>query len=312
MISQTIWKIALRRALGIALAAYGVIIAGVWAKQERLLFKPDPFSRLGQAYRAARSGRLVGRSVREWSFLADDGIRVQGFISLPVGAQGKGPLPAVVYFGGIREESSWSLAAGKHFEGCAFVCLNYRGYGLSGGAPAQRLILKDCEGALAMLASQGLIDTSRMIFIGRSLGSGVAGYLSALFKPKAVCLITPYDSVLAVAKRMYWWMPVRYMFRHPFEALPWAQRNDMPMLMLLSEKDATVPHAHSQRLFSAWSGVKQQETLRDCDHSSVIRHPRLFPLIQERLMPFLSASPAAEDAARGTQGVDEGWAPATK
>lgn len=281
MLGNTGWK-AWGKALGLAAGAYGAILATIWMNQEKLLFKPDPFSRLGQSLRAMRGGRAQGRRVREWAYKAPDGVCIQGFISLPEGAgEELGKQETVFYFGGIREEISWALEHAHRFGKRVFVCMNYRGYGLSGGTPEQEKILKDCANAVEMLIEQGQVDKGSVHLIGRSLGSGVASYLSSRVGAKKICLVTPYDSVMSVAKKKYWFIPVGWLFRHPFDAMPWARENDSAMLMLLSERDETVPHEHSQRLFSAWRGKKDQKTLGGTDHSDIVLHKDFFSTIAE-------------------------------
>lgn len=276
MVGKMRWR-ALAKAAGLLAVAYGVTLATVWANQEKLLFKPDPFSRVGQTLRALRGGRPSGRRVREWIYKAPDGVLIQGFLSAP--SAGPQSEESVVYLGGIREESSWTLEHARRFGGRAFVCVNYRGYGTSGGSPDQKKILHDCRQALAMLVEQGHLREGGIHLIGRSLGSGVAGYLCSLIGVRKACLVTPYDSVLSVAKKKYWFLPVGWIFRHPFDAMPWARGNNVPMLMLLSERDQTVPHAHSERLFEAWRGAKRKTTLSGTDHSSIVRDARFFELI---------------------------------
>lgn len=289
------WRVA-AKAAGVLAGAYGVTLATVWATQEKLLFKPDPFSRVGQAVRALRGARPSGRRVREWVYKAPDGVSIQGFLSEPRFKAAGGCAEAVIYLGGIREESSWTLEHAHRFGERAFVCVNYRGYGLSGGRPEQAKILHDCQQALAMLVEQGHLRADGIHLVGRSLGSGVAGFLCSKVGAKRICLVTPYDSVLSVAKSKYWFLPVGLLFRHPFDAMPWARENAASMLMLLSERDDTVPHAHSERLFGAWAGPKRAETLEGTDHSSIVRHPRFF----ERVASFFDEPERAPNARAAT------------
>ena len=301
------WAFAAKLAGAAAGAAYGVALAALWANQEKILFKPDPFSRADQSLRARRGARAKGRRVMEWAYKAPDGASIQGYVSLPglrVGSSGAS-LAAVVYFGGIREESSWALEHAWEFGEKAFVCVNYRGYGLSEGRPEQEKILADCAGAMEMLASQGYFDPAKVHVIGRSLGSGVAGYLSNKMPVAKVCLVTPYDSVLSVAKRKYWFLPVGSIIRHPFDAMPWARKNAAPMLMILSERDEVVPHQHSQRLYEAWSGEKSQIMISGVDHSTVVLADNFFKTIAAFFEP--AEKSAREDGSRGEGvGVDAG------
>lgn len=272
------WAAKVGIKLGLMVLAYLGMLIWVWFRQEKLIFKPDPFSKLGQGVRAARAARSHGRKVKEWKHLAGDGVVIQGFISEPPQSKGQ-PRQAVIYFGGIREESSWTLAHAHEFGDRAFVCLNYRGYGMSGGTPSEERILSDALAAVRELEAQGRIQKGQALLIGRSLGSGVAGYVCERLQAKKVCLVTPYDSVLAIAKKQYWYLPVGKLLRHRFEATQWAQTNKIPMLMILAQTDETVPHENSQRLFAAWAGQKEQIMLSGCDHRSIAQHPELFKSI---------------------------------
>lgn len=268
-------KIIVLKVIALISSLYGILMFYVWHQQEKLLFKPDPFSRLSQILRALKASRNQSRNIVEWTFKTPDARHIQGFISYP----NEPSTSTVIYFGGIREECSWVLQHAHHFSKSTFICLNYRGYGLSQGTPSEQSILQDTLGAIYFLNSQHSIDLSNLFYIGRSLGSGVAGFISNHLPPKAVCLVTPYDSVMAVAKRKYWFLPVSKLFRHPFNATHWACQNSSPMLMILSQIDLTVPHDHSERLFSFWAGPKKTTTLPNCDHSSVVHHPKFFPEI---------------------------------
>jgi pimeloyl-ACP methyl ester carboxylesterase len=282
------WRLAAKIA-GVAAGAYGATLATVWAAQEKLLFKPDPFTRQGQRDCARRGGRPMRRRVVEWEYEALDGMRIQGFVSLPRDLP-LSKLEAVVYLGGVREEASWTLERAGCFEGKAFICMNYRGYGMSQGKPSQEQILRDCAGALEMLIAKGWIDRQKLCLIGRSLGSGVAGYLAHKVGARKVCLVTPYDSVLSVARGKYWYLPLGMMMRHPFDALPWARANDVPMLMLLAEKDSVVPHGHSRRLFQAWGGSKREVVVCGTNHSSVVQMAGFF----ESIASFFDEPPEAQ------------------
>lgn len=250
----------------------------LWHRQEQLIFAPDPFSRVGQVFRAARSAKEGERKVKEWYFTASDETKIQGFISLPKDYQKISSV--VVYFGGIREECSWFLSSAESLSTTAVICMNYRGYGFSEGRASQKKILSDCKGALDLLKEKHPNIFLNVYLVGRSLGSGVAGYLAKYFDVKGVVLVTPYDSVLEVAKRKYWWVPVRYILRNPFDAIVWAKRNTMPLLMLLSEKDETVPHEHSLRLFDSWNGKKELKVLEATDHSNIVDHKDFFLILK--------------------------------
>src|SRR5262245_62679558 len=92
--------------------------------------------------------------------------------------------------------ADWSLAL-----------VNYRGYGESDGNPSETTLFGDALAVFDALASRPEIDRARIVLVGRSLGSGVATYVASERPVAAVVLISPYDSMTAIARRHYPWLP---------------------------------------------------------------------------------------------------------
>jgi pimeloyl-ACP methyl ester carboxylesterase len=92
------------------------------------------------------------------------------------------------------------------------------------------------------------------VVIGRSLGSGVAVHVAAERKPAGVVLVTPFDSLRAVAQGIYPFVPVSLLLRHPFDSLALAPSIAAPMLALVATQDRVIAPAHARRLFEAWRG----------------------------------------------------------
>src|SRR4029453_11306181 len=101
------------------------------------------------------------------------------------------------------------------------------------------------------------VAPEHIVVMGRSLGSGVAAMLAGARPVRAAILITPFDSLAAVAAGHYPLLPVRLLLRHPFPSTDWAKRSKAPVLILAAERDTVVPAAHAQKLLQAWSGEKR-------------------------------------------------------
>ena len=63
------------------------------------------------------------------------------------------------------------------------------------------------------------VDPKRIYAFGRSLGSGVAVASPPSGRSPGVILVTPFDSLAAVAKRYYWFLPVDLMLKHRFDSI---------------------------------------------------------------------------------------------
>jgi pimeloyl-ACP methyl ester carboxylesterase len=72
-----------------------------------------------------------------------------------------------------------------------------------------------------------------------------------------VALVTPFDSLTAVAQLHFPWLPVRWLLNHPFDSLSAAPRLGMPVIVLAGERDTLIPPAHARRLYEAWGAAKR-------------------------------------------------------
>jgi pimeloyl-ACP methyl ester carboxylesterase len=98
-----------------------------------------------------------------------------------------------------------------------------------------------------------------------------------------VILATPFDSLAAVAKRYYWYLPVDLMLKHRFDSIDLAPKLQTPLLCLIATRDEVIPAAHGERLFDAWGGAKQKVVLLDAGHNTTDSHPLFWPAIREFL-----------------------------
>lgn len=255
-------KLSLAVAIGFPLLMYLV--------QDSLIFHPQP---LPEARRAAISQRSA--SIESVFTDAADGTRLHAWHVK--GAPGS---PLVMYFGGNAEEVSWMLDdAARRAPGVGWLLVDYRGYGASGGSPSEAALNSD---ALQWYDHVAKGQQSIYVF-GRSLGSGVAVALAAERPLAGVILATPFDSLAAVAKRYYWYLPVDWMLKHRFDSIALAPNLKQPLLCLISARDEVIPPVHGERLCDAWAGVKRKIVLEDAGHNTTDAHPMFWPSIREFL-----------------------------
>ena len=252
------------------------VTAAIAASQRRLVFNPT-------IKREVDKPRSSGHRTRQIVLRATDGTKLAGWLMTP---QVVGPHPAVVYFGGRSEEVSWVVRdAGKLFPGMAVLAVNYRGYGNSQGDPAELHMVDDGRLLFDWLAGRHHVDPSKVAVVGRSLGSGVAVQV-ALERPlHSLVLITPYDSILAIAKRKFRAVPVEYVLRHRFESVKYAPSLTAPTYVLRAAMDDVVPHSHTDLLVAKLGRLHRDETVPDSDHMNI---PYL-AATQSRIAEFLTS-----------------------
>ena len=249
--------------LGIGAATAVVLCALLYFRQERMLFYPTP--------PPAVVPKPVRGKVETLRLVTPQGPRLAGWFV----TNDAGRAPLVLYFGGNAEDVSGLIGVADRFAGSSLMLLNYRGYGGSEGVPGEPALFEDALFAYDYAARRSDVDPQRIVAMGRSLGSGVAVHLAAHRPVAAVVLVSPYDSVRALAQSVYPWMPVKLLLKHPFDSLSHAAALRAPLLCLVAERDGVIPPAHSRRLFDAWgAGQKRWIELRGADHDNVDADPR--------------------------------------
>ena len=271
------------------------VTAAIAASQRRLVFNPT-------IKREVDKPRSSGHRTRQIVLRGTDGTKLAGWLMTP---QVVGPHPAVVYFGGRSEEVSWVVRdAGKLFPGMAVLAVNYRGYGNSQGDPAELHMVEDGRLLFDWLAARHHVDPSKVAVVGRSLGSGVAVQVALERPVHSLVLITPYDSILAIAKRKFRAVPVEYVLRHRFESVKYAPSLTAPTYVLRAAMDDVVPHSHTDLLVAKLGRLHRDETVPDSDHMNI---PYL-EATQSRIAEFLTAQfSAARPAPPAAVGSDPGF-----
>lgn len=261
---------------GLASVVWLGLVTAVAASQRRLVFNPN-------IKREVERPRSSGHRTRSVVLRAHDGTKLAGWLMTPSVV---GPRPAVVYFGGRSEEVSWvARDAGKLFPGMTVLAVNYRGYGNSQGNPDEQLMVDDGCMLFDWLAARPHVDTQRVAIVGRSLGSGVAVQVAMQRPAHALVLITPYDSILAIAKRRFRTMPIEYVLRHRFESIKYAASLLAPTYVLRAAVDDIVPHSHTDLLVAQLGTLHLDEIVPDSDHLNI---PYL-DATQTRIAAFLNA-----------------------
>jgi uncharacterized protein len=250
----------------VAIVAIGFPLL-MYLMQDQLLFYPRPLS---EPQRASIKQRFP--AVEE-VVLHAQGDRLQAWHVK--GLPGK---PLVIYFGGNAEDVSWMIGeARERAPGIGWLLVSYRGYGGSEGSPSEATITADALRWYDHAVKE--LGATKVIVFGRSLGSGAAVFLASERKISSVVLVSPFDSLVEVAKHHYPYLPVRLMLRHPFDSIDRAPKLAMPLLCIAAAQDEVIPLAHSRRLYEAWAGPKQWLKLEGADHNGTDGIPAFWPAI---------------------------------
>jgi len=196
----------------------------------------------------------IPRSVERWWIDAPDGSTVEAWY-YPARAGVPKPPPCAIIFHGNGEliDHIGDYADWYRERGYAVLVPEYRGYGRSGGVPSQDALTADMLAFHALLVARPEIDSTKLVYHGRSLGSAVAAQLAVRRPPAAFVLESPFLSVNAMAAR---YLVPGFFVRHPFrtdKVLPTLGR---PVLILHSTHDEIVPYSHGARLAALTPGAR--------------------------------------------------------
>lgn len=235
-------------ALALALLAYAGACALVYSQQHALTYLPQG-TRLDPIHT---------------DFQLDRGDAVlRGWVINP------GRTDALVYFGGNAEAiESMRTRLSAWFPDRTVYLLAYRGYGASDGTPREALLFGD---ALALFdhvrAAHG---EGRIALIGRSLGSGVASYVAGQRPVDQLVLVTPFDSLVAVAQAHYPWLPAYWLVRDRYESDRHLAGYAGPLLVVRAGRDRVVPPANTDRLIASRPMAPEVLELPEASHDSVL------------------------------------------
>nr|WP_306670067.1 alpha/beta fold hydrolase [Sphingomonas sp. R-74633] len=272
----------------------------------------------GQAHRfAAINPALDGKSlsaVTTISYAARDGLKIDGYLTLPAGRDAH-DLPLIVMpHGGPFARDSWDYdpwvqyLAGK---GYAVLQPNYRGstgFGRAmiarGDGEWGRGMQDDVDDGVAWLAKRGTIDAKRVCIMGASYGGYAAMWAAARDNPAYRCAISyagisdvraqlDFDHKTFAERAFRAWRHRIQGKAASLEALSpvtYAAGMTMPILIAHGTADQTVPVDQSERLHDALSRAgKPHEFVEYAGEDHTMRDPANEADFLARVGRFLDA-----------------------
>lgn len=262
-------------------AAWGLAVGALYLLQESLLFPS------GAARTAAYD--LPERAVRV-ELVSGEGERLVGTL-LPAAGPSRGLL---LGFGGNAWNADDLLVfLGRRLPDHDIVVFHYRGYAPSGGRPGETAFYAD-----ALLVHDWAVrrlGPSRVVALGLSLGSAVAAFLAANRRLDGLVLVTPFDSIEAIARERYFWAPVGALLRHRFRAGEHLCGLDVPVAVIAASDDRIVPRARTEALVRLLARPVLVATVPASTHTSLYDREE-FDRLLRRALAALEAAPREPEA----------------
>jgi uncharacterized protein len=147
------------------------------------------------------------------------------------------------------------------------VVFHYRGFGPSTGKPSEAALLADALAIHDLMVAR--LQPARTFAIGISLGSAVAAHLSKERSLAGLLLVTPFDSVEAIAKETYFWVPVGLLLRHRFPSAAFMADNPTPVAVIAAAEDRVVKPRRTEALIARLENLVFRATLPRTDHNTL-------------------------------------------
>lgn len=108
-----------------------------------------------------------------------------------------------------------------------------------------------------------------VFLLGESLGCGVAAAVArdAPVPIEGIILITPWDTLLSVAKEKLPWLPVRLFMRDKYDTIENMKAFQGRIAVVGAERDEVIPVRHALALYEALPGNKKMWIVKGAGHN---------------------------------------------
>ncbi len=227
----------------------------LFVMQRRLLYLP---TRGGISEQAA-----AGLGLRHWPSIQD----YRGYTALVEQPALRGTVVVFQGNAGSAYHRSFYLPALSRLN-LRVVLVEYPGYGGRPGRPSENTLVAD---ALSTIELAHQMYGEPLYLWGESLGGGVAAAAIAQTEvPIAgLALLTPWDSLPAVAQTHYSFLPARWLVLDRYNTIENLMDFEGPIAVILAGRDEVIPVHHGLNLYDSLPGNKQIWLFEDAGHNTV-------------------------------------------
>ncbi|XP_015586343.1 protein ABHD13 isoform X2 [Cephus cinctus] len=226
------------------------------------------------------------------------------FISQPPDKANK--VPTLLFFHGNAGNMGHRLqniVGLYHSIQCNILMLEYRGFGLSQGAPSEEGLYMDARAGLDYLNSRTDINTNEIIVFGRSLGGAVAIDLATKpeYSQRIWCLILentftsiPDMAALLIGSKLLQYLPL-FVYKNKYMSLLKIRSVSVPTLFISGLADTLVPPPMMTELYKRCrSSCKRILPIPDGTHNETWHQSGYYQNILSFLNELRENPPARE------------------
>lgn len=248
---------------------YLALLGVVFAFQGRLLF---PAGSVGGA-------APLPPGAERLTLETGEGSRLHGVHIAPAA----GPSGTLVLGFGGNGWNGDTVAAYLHtlYPQADIVVFHYRGYHPSTGASSAQALLDDAPRVYDFTVRR--FRPRRIVAVGFSIGSGVAASLAPRRRLDGLVLVTPFDSLKAVAAGQVRWLPMRWLFRHEMAPAAYLRGSQVPTAIVAGDRDTQIPPPRTEALRRAAGHIVYDRTIAGAGHNDIYDRPEFRAAMREAL-----------------------------
>ena len=205
---------------------------------------------------------LTPNHIKFWGAAIDDYRGYMGTVPIP------NPKGTIIVFHGNAGDAA-SRASYVHALtplGYRVILAEYPGYGGRKGKLGEAVFVKDAKETVQLALEQ----FGKPIFLlGESLGCGVVAAVAkdSSVQIDGIILITPWDTLLSVAKEKFPWLPVRLFLKDKYDSIGNLKAFQGRIAIVGAEQDDIIPVHHAHALYQTLPGNKKMWTIKGAGHN---------------------------------------------
>jgi uncharacterized protein len=205
---------------------------------------------------------LAARHIQFWPS-GPDGYR--GFVSAPRVSDTKGTI--IVFHGNAGTAADRDYYVNDLSAlGYRVILAEYPGYGARKGKLGEVSFVNDAKETLRIASEQ---YGKPIYLLGESLGCAVTASLAkeTPVPINGMILITPWNTLLSVAKEKFPWLPVKLFLHDKYDSNQNLKSFQGRVAVIGAERDDIIPIHHALALYESLSGQKKMWTIRGAGHN---------------------------------------------
>ncbi len=214
-----------------------------------------------------------------WTFETPDGDTLHG-VHIPPARTGAGPL-VLGFPGNAWNSEDAATLLHELYPEAHVVAFHYRGYRPSTGSPSAEALIADAP--LVYDYATRRLKPERTIAVGFSIGTGIAATLARARPLSGLILVTPFDSLKAVAQSLYPWLPVGPFFRHQIDAAAALDGSKVPTAIIAAERDQIIYPERTAALRPRVGKLVFDRTIAGAGHNDIYAREEFTAAMREAL-----------------------------